>query len=138
MEVETHSIKDFCDFINKSNFKKIFVLCGLDFYKKLPIKEDIKKFEKISELKYFYKKGSKIILQAANQNYDDIIFLCSDDCMKYIWLSYDYMIYKSDAGSINVTPTVRIQNGKYESNHGLFDKDYSRSKYELTINYKFK
>lgn len=56
MEIETNSINDFCNFINKSNFKKIFVLCGLNSYKKLSIKEYIKKFEKIYELKYFYKK----------------------------------------------------------------------------------
>ena len=34
MEIETNSINDFCNFIDKSNFKKIFVLCGLNSYKK--------------------------------------------------------------------------------------------------------
>ena len=56
MEIETNSINDFCNFINNSNFKKIFVLCGFNSYKKLTIKEYIKKFEKLYELKYFYKK----------------------------------------------------------------------------------
>jgi len=72
----------------------------------------------------------------AGKNYDDIIFLCTNDCMRYIWLSYNYLLYKSDFGSINIMPTIRIQNGKY--NNSLFDNKYSRSKYELTINYKFK
>ena len=43
--------------------------------------------------------------------------------------------YKSNNGSVSISPTYRIQNGGYSS--GVFDEDYSRSKFEITTEIKF-
>ncbi len=59
----------------------------------------------------------------------------SDDSLSYLWLSYKFVCYKSNNGSVSISPTYRIQNGGYSS--GVFDEDYSRSKFEITTEIKF-
>ena len=50
----------------------------------------------------------------------------------YIWLDYNYNLFNSDMGSIFIKPTIRYQNGKSGS------PDYSRMKFELTTEIKFR
>ena len=52
--------------------------------------------------------------------------------LDYLWLSYGYNLYSSDIGSVTLKPTIRIQNGS------ITNKDYSRTKMELTTEIKFK
>ncbi len=59
----------------------------------------------------------------------------SDD-LSYIWLSYTHTCYKGDLGSVTISPTYRAQNGGYVSD--VYDTDYSRSKFEITTEIKFK
>ena len=59
-----------------------------------------------------------------------------DDSMSYVWLSYTYICYEGELGTITVSPTYRFQDGGY--NQGDFDKDYSRTKFEITTEIKFK
>ena len=59
----------------------------------------------------------------------------SDDSLSYLWLSYKFVCYKSNNGSVSISPTYRIQNGGYSS--AVFDEDYSRSKFEITTEIKF-
>jgi len=51
----------------------------------------------------------------------------------YIWAHYKYIVYKSDKGEFSLKPTVRIATDAVEGT-----KDYSRSKFELTTEFKFK
>lgn len=60
-----------------------------------------------------------------------------DDKVSYMWLSYLVPLYESDKGSVTMTPTFRLQNGKNAGTES-FDKDYSRSKIEVTVQIKFK
>ena len=52
--------------------------------------------------------------------------------LSYMWLSYAYKLFDGDLGSVKLMPTIRIQNGS------ISDPDYSRSKFELTTEIKFK
>ena len=59
-----------------------------------------------------------------------------DDSMSYIWLSYTHTCYKGDAGTVTISPTYRYQDSGYVN--GAFDKDYNRTKFEITTEIKFK
>ena len=50
----------------------------------------------------------------------------------YAWLDYNYNLFNSDMGSVSIKPTIRYQKGKAEC------PDYSRMKFELTTEIKFK
>jgi hypothetical protein len=54
----------------------------------------------------------------------------------YFWLSYKYTIHKSEMGSLTLKPTLRMQNGGYDPGN-VFVKDYSKTKIELTTEFKF-
>ena len=54
----------------------------------------------------------------------------------YLWFSYDYSIYKNEMGSLTIKPTLRIQNGGYDGG-GIYIKDYSSTRIELTTEFKF-
>ena len=75
---------------------------------------------KDGKLKFFYDMAKK-----------------NDDEVSFIWLSYTRTLYKGEMGEVTISPTFRLQNGK---NAGLdtFDADYSRSKFEVTTQIKFK
>jgi len=72
------------------------------------------------KLKFFYDMASK-----------------DDDKVSYLWLSYTHICYKGDMGEVTMTPTFRLQTGSNAGSEN-FDKDYSRSKIELTTQIKFK
>ena len=57
MDVETHKVLDIVDFLNKSNFKKIFVICGSNSFNKLPIKEDLNNLKEKYNFEYYFKKN---------------------------------------------------------------------------------
>ena len=88
---------------------------------------------KIGDLKLFYDiatyKADELIDLSTNEEIGKMNF-------NYLWISYTYKLYDSDLGSIKLMPTIRIQNG------GILDSDYysdySRSKFELTTEIKFK
>ena len=66
-----------------------------------------------------------------------------DNSMSYVWLSYTHLCYKGDLGSVTITPTYRYQNGgtveiPHSSGMQVFDKNYTRSKFEITTEIKFK
>ena len=75
---------------------------------------------KNGKLKFFYDMAKK-----------------NDDEVSFVWLSYTHTLYKGEMGEVTISPTFRLQNGK---NAGLdtFDADYSRSKFEITTQIKFK
>tara|TARA_B100002051_G_scaffold226103_1_gene221685 strand:+ start:39 stop:1079 length:1041 start_codon:yes stop_codon:yes gene_type:complete len=72
------------------------------------------------KLKFFYDLASK-----------------NEDKVSYLWMSYTMPIYESDIGSVSITPTFRLQNGKGAGTES-FDEEYSRSKIEVTTQIKFK
>ncbi len=51
----------------------------------------------------------------------------------YIWAHYKYVVYKSDKGEFSLKPTFRLATDAVADT-----KDYSRSKIELTTEFKFK
>ena len=59
-----------------------------------------------------------------------------DDSMSYIWLSYTHTCYKGEAGTVTISPTYRYQDSGYVD--WTFDKDYNRTKFEITTEIKFK
>ena len=65
---------------------------------------------------------------ATNYEVDDITANFS-----YLWLSYTYVLHKSDMGSISLAPTYRLLTKKIEDT-----TDYSRAKLELTTQITFK
>ena len=71
------------------------------------------------KLKFFYDLASK-----------------NEDEVSYLWMSYTMPVYESEFGSITMTPTFRLQNGRNAGSN--FDEDYSRSKIEVTTQIKFK
>ena len=89
------------------------------------------------KIKFFYDIAS------INYNIEEIIYdeeLGEDitewtraDKLSYIWLSYTQTLYDGEKGSVTVSPTFRLQNGKVFENN-----DYSKSKFELTTEIKFK
>lgn len=54
----------------------------------------------------------------------------------YLWLSYEYIVHKSEMGSVTLKPTFRMQNGGYDEG-GSYVEDYSRNKIEFTTEFKF-
>ena len=75
---------------------------------------------KEGKLKFFYDMASK-----------------DDHKVSFIWLSYTHTCYKGDMGEVTLSPTLRLQNGKGAGTDS-FDEDYSRSKFEVTAQIKFK
>ena len=51
----------------------------------------------------------------------------------YLWLSYSYLLHKSEKGSVTIAPTYRLVKQKIEGS-----KDYTRAKIELTTQITFK
>ncbi len=50
----------------------------------------------------------------------------------FLWVDYKYQLFKSDFGSLSIKPTIRLLNKKNN------DIDYTRMKFELTTEIKFK
>ena len=59
------------------------------------------------------------------------------DETSFMWLSYTHTCYKGSMGEVTISPTIRLQNGKGAGSDS-FDKNYSRSKFEVTTQIKFK
>jgi len=55
----------------------------------------------------------------------------------YLWLSYEYTIHKSEMGSFTLKPTLRMQKGGYDGSD-FYVENYSRTKIELTTEFRFK
>ena len=62
----------------------------------------------------------------------------NDDKVDYMWLSFTQTIYKGEMGEVSISPTFRLQNGKGAGSLDSFNEDYSRSKFEVTTQIKFK
>ena len=50
----------------------------------------------------------------------------------YCWMDYDYNLFNGDFGSVSIKPTIRVLNKKQD------DSNYTRMKFELTTDIKFK
>ena len=50
----------------------------------------------------------------------------------YVWIDYNYKLFDSEMGSVFIKPTIRYQSGQSGN------PDYSRMKFELTTEIKFK
>ena len=77
------------------------------------------------KLKFFYD-----IANMSNDNNED-------DKVSYMWLSYNYTLYKGEKGEFTLNPTYRLQTGK-NAGASNFDEDFTRSKFEVTMQMKFK
>ncbi len=55
-----------------------------------------------------------------------------DRVLKYIWASYSYKWFNGEFGDIVLRPTIRIQNGS------ITNENYLRTKFELTMEIRFK
>ena len=77
------------------------------------------------KLKFFY--------DIANMSNDNN----KDDKVSYMWLSYNYTLYKGEKGEFTLSPTYRLQTGK-NAGTSDFDEDFTRSKFEVTMQMKFK
>ena len=75
---------------------------------------------KNGKLKFFYDMASK-----------------NSDAVSFMWFSYTYNLYKSEMGEVTISPTLRLQNGK-NAGSSDYDKEFSRAKFELTAQIKFK
>ena len=89
------------------------------------------------KIKFFYDMAS-IKYNTEDTTYDEeageyLTDYTKTDKLSYIWLSYTQTLYNGEKGSITVSPTFRLQNGKV-----FGDDDYSKSKFELTTEIKFK
>jgi hypothetical protein len=94
---------------------------------------------KEGKLKFFYDMAS-VSNAEYNQNIDlnnDGILNKDNDQVSFLWLSYTHTCYKGDMGEVTLSPTLRLQNGKGAGTDS-FDEDYSRSKFEVTAQIKFK
>ena len=85
----------------------------------------IKFFYDISSIKYN-------IEPIAGDDDGELIFTNTDE-LSFMWFSYTKTLYEGEKGSVTVSPTFRLQNGKV-----FGDNDYSKSKFELTTEIKFK
>ena len=85
----------------------------------------IKFFYDISSIKYN-------IEPIAGDDDEELIFTNTDE-LSFMWFSYTKTLYEGEKGSVTVSPTFRLQNGKV-----FGDNDYSKSKFELTTEIKFK
>ncbi len=83
---------------------------------------------------HFRVKMTKPIAKGSMKFFYDIANM-EDDSMSYIWLSYTHTCYKGDAGTVTISPTYRYQDGGYVDE--AFDKDYNRTKFEITTEIKF-
>tara|TARA_B100000945_G_C20357678_1_gene585493 strand:- start:97 stop:1131 length:1035 start_codon:yes stop_codon:yes gene_type:complete len=84
------------------------------------IRLSVKKQFDLGQLKLFYDLASS--KQKDSEKMD----------LTYLWASFSYMLHENEFGSIKLMPTVRIQNGSNSN------PDFSRSKFELTTEIKFK
>jgi hypothetical protein len=91
-----------------------------DYYKADHMRLSISRKIKDGKLKFFYDMASK-----------------NDDKVDYMWLSFTQTIYKGEMGEVSISPTFRLQNGK-DAGTDSFNNNYSRSKFELTTQIKFK
>ena len=83
---------------------------------------------------HFRVKMTKPIAKGSMKFFYDIANM-EDDSMSYMWLSYTHTCYKGDAGTVTISPTYRYQDGGYVDE--AFDKDYNRTKFEITTEIKF-
>ena len=93
-------------------------------------------FEK-GKIKFFYDMAS-IIYNTEETTYDQtldeyVTTWTRTDELSFMWFSYTRTLYDGEKGSVTVSPTFRLQNGKV-----FGDNDYSKSKFELTTEIKFK
>jgi len=91
-----------------------------DYYEADHMRLSISRKIKDGKLKFFYDMASK-----------------NDDKVDYMWLSFTQTIYKGDMGEVSISPTFRLQNGK-DAGIDSFNENYSRSKFEVTTQIKFK
>ena len=83
---------------------------------------------------YQFAKGKlKFFYDIANMSNDNN----KDDKVSYMWLSYNYTLYKGEKGEFTLSPTYRLQTGK-NAGTSDFDEDFTRSKFEVTMQMKFK
>ena len=92
-----------------------------DYYKADHMRLSISRKIKDAKLKFFYDIASK-----------------NDDKVDYMWLSFTQTIYKGEMGEVSISPTFRLQNGKGAGSVDSFNENYSRSKFEVTTQIKFK
>ena len=92
-----------------------------DYYKADHMRLSISRKIKDAKLKFFYDIASK-----------------NDDKIDYMWLSFTQIIYKGEMGEVSISPTFRLQNGKGAGSVDSFNENYSRSKFEVTTQIKFK
>jgi len=90
-----------------------------EYYKADHMRLSLSRPIKEGKLKFFYDMASK-----------------DDDKVSYIWLSYTHTCFKGEMGEVTLSPTFRLQTGKGAGSDS-FDKDYSRSKFEVTTQIKF-
>ena len=91
-----------------------------DYYEADHLRLSFSRPIKDGKLKFFYDMATK-----------------NDDEVSFMWLSYTHTCYKGEMGSVTISPTFRLQNGK-NAGTDAFDADYSRSKFEITTQIKFK
>ncbi|OUW60998.1 MAG: hypothetical protein CBD58_03865 [bacterium TMED198] len=58
--------------------------------------------------------------------------------LSFVWLAYSHTLYKGESGAVTVSPTYRLQRGELNPMDCCQDGDYSRSKFEVTVQMKFK
>ena len=96
------------------------------------------------KLKLFYDIASKKYnyIECTNETddgcmeYDNSTIDVITDKLSFLWLSYTHTCYKGDAGTVTISPTYRYQDSGYVNE--VLDKDYSRTKFEITTEIKFK
>ena len=83
---------------------------------------------------HFRVKMTKPVGKGSMKFFYDIANM-EDESMSYVWLSYTHTCYKGEAGTVTISPTYRYQDGGYVDD--IFDKDYNRTKFEITTEIKF-
>lgn len=81
---------------------------------------------------HFRVKMTKPIGKGSMKFFYDIANM-GDESMSYVWLSYTHTCYEGDAGTVTISPTYRFQDGGGSD----FDKDYNRTKFEITTEINF-
>ena len=78
------------------------------------------------QLIYPFEKGKlKVFYDIATKKFE---MIDEESEIKFLWLSYSHVLFKSEKGSVVISPTFRLRDGE----------DYTRSKFELTTEIKFK
>ena len=59
------------------------------------------------------------------------------DQVDFVWLSYTHTCFKGEFGTVSISPTLRLQSGTGAGSDD-FDDGFTRSKFELTTQIKFR